>query len=188
MIPGGLTRLLRLAAFQNCPVRLINISMKILDKKLFSDLTVEAFNSDRKRTHHTLHDKLSDKTQRLCMAVEPGSYFRPHRHSEKDKWEVFVVLQGSASMITFNDKGTVTDSVLLSENGPVHALEVPEKTWHTLASHESGTVLLEIKPGPYLPLPEKDRAPWAPDEGTDGAVKFETFFRSAQKGSSVKDI
>jgi len=162
--------------------------MKVLDKKLFSDLTVKAFESDRKRTHFNLHSELTDKTQRLCMAIEPGSYIRPHRHSKKGKWEVFVVLQGSASMLTFNNKGKVIDTVLLSENGPVHAVEVPENTWHTLASHESGTVMLEIKPGPYLPLPVKDRAPWAPDEGTDDAVKFEAFYRSAKKGSSVKDI
>ena len=162
--------------------------MKILDKKLFSNLTVKAFDSDRKRTHYKLHSELTDKTQRLCIAIEPGSYIRPHRHSKRGKWEVFVVLQGSASMITFNNKGKVTETVLLSENGPVHAVEVPENIWHTLVCHESGTVLLEIKPGPYLQLPVKDRAPWAPDEGTDDAVKFETFFRSAQKGSSVEDI
>jgi len=162
--------------------------MKILSKKLFSDLTVKAFDSDRKRTHYNLHSELTDKTQRLCIAIEPGSYIRPHRHSKKGKWEVFVVLQGSASMLTFNNKGKVTDAVLLSESGPVHAVEVQENTWHTLVSHESGTVLLEIKPGPYRQLPDKDRAPWAPDEGTEEAVKFEGFFRSAKKGSSVKDI
>jgi cupin fold WbuC family metalloprotein len=162
--------------------------MKILDKTLFSDLTVKALNSDRKRTHYNLHLESTDKTQRLCMAIEPGSYIRPHRHAKKGKWEVFVVLHGSASMLTFNNSGKVTETVLLSENGPTHAVEVPENTWHTLASHESGTVLLEIKPGPYLPLSIKDRAPWAPDEGTEEAVKFEAFFRSAQKGSSVKDI
>jgi len=162
--------------------------MKILDKKLFSDLTVKAFDSDRKRTHYNLHSESTDKTQRLCMAIEPGSYIRPHRHSKKGKWEVFVILQGSASMLTFNNRGKVTDSVLLSENGPIHVVEVQENIWHTLVSHESGTVLLEIKPGPYLPLPSKDRAPWAPDEGTEEAGKFEAFFRTAKKGSSIKEM
>jgi hypothetical protein len=66
-------------------------------------------------------------------------------------------------------------------------VEIPGNTWHTLAAQEDGTILFEIKPGPYAPLSEHDFAPWAPMEGTDRAVIFEELFHSTEKGSIIKD-
>lgn len=55
-------------------------------------------------------------------------------------------------------------------------------TWHTLAVLEPGTVLFELKPGPYLPLADKEFAAWAPAEGAPGTEAWEAWFRRARPG------
>ena len=161
--------------------------MKIIDSNLVDSLNLKAIASDRKRAHYNLHSALDDKIHRLCVAIEPGSYIRPHRHPETDKWEMFIVLQGAAVMLTFDDEGLVTDKVTLSDNGPIKAVEVPCNTWHTLASLEKRTMLMEIKPGPYSPLAERDFASWAPQEGASDAKRFEELFRTTYTGTKIID-
>lgn len=51
---------------------------------------------------------------------------------------------------------TCTDRIELSSNGPVVALNIPIGQWHTVQSLESGTVILEVKDGPYEPLGAED--------------------------------
>ncbi|HIC0138358.1 TPA: WbuC family cupin fold metalloprotein, partial [Enterobacter hormaechei] len=49
----------------------------------FNDLrkqSAQAANSPRLRAHHNFHPELSDPVQRLAIAMEPGTYVRPHRH------------------------------------------------------------------------------------------------------------
>jgi cupin fold WbuC family metalloprotein len=160
----------------------INKMIKNLTTDLLNDFKTKAKKSDRKRTHYNLHPELDDPVQRLVIAIEPGSYIRPHRHPEKGKWELFIVLKGAAVMLVFDEKGQVTDRLELSENGPNHAVEVPDLAWHTLAALEPGTILMEIKPGPYAPLADKDFASWAPAEGDEQAALFEERFRKCEVG------
>ena len=158
---------------------------KNITTDFLNDLNAKAKTSDRKRTHFNLHPELSDPVQRLIMAIEPGSYIRPHRHPEKGKWELFIILKGSAVILVFDDHGRVTDRFELSETGPNHAVEIPEQTWHTLAAAESGTIMLEVKPGPYVPLMEKDFASWAPTEGHEQAAWFAKRFRTCAAGERI---
>lgn len=151
--------------------------LKLIDQPLFNSLCRTAAAATRKRAHFTLHLELTDAVQRLCVAIEPGSYIRPHRHAEQGKWEFFVILQGAAVILLFDQNGMVTKRITLDSNGPVHGAEIAENCWHTLAALAKDTVLLEIKPGPYQPLAAADFASWAPAEGTPEALLFENFFR-----------
>ena len=40
--------------------------------------------------------------------------------------------------------------------GPVVALNIPIGQWHTVRALESGTVIMEVKEGPYEPTGEED--------------------------------
>jgi cupin fold WbuC family metalloprotein len=51
---------------------------------------------------------------------------------------------------------TCTEAIELSPNGPVVALNIPIGQWHTVRVIESGTVIMEMKNGPYEPLGEED--------------------------------
>ena len=51
---------------------------------------------------------------------------------------------------------SVVDSIELAPCGPVVALNIPAGQWHTVHALEPGTVILEVKDGPYVPLAEED--------------------------------
>jgi cupin fold WbuC family metalloprotein len=51
---------------------------------------------------------------------------------------------------------TCTERIELSPNGPVVALNIPAGQWHTVRALESGTVILEMKDGAYIPTSQED--------------------------------
>jgi cupin fold WbuC family metalloprotein len=156
--------------------------MKQIDNTLLDSLTSKAKESPRKRAHHNLHPRLEDPVQRLCVAIEPGTYIRPHRHAAPETCEVFLLLRGSAAVLFFHDSGAVSERVVLSARGPVFAAEIPENTCHSIVSLESGTVFFEVKQGPYAQPKDKNTAGWAPEEGQPAAVRFVEWYRTAQAG------
>jgi cupin fold WbuC family metalloprotein len=156
--------------------------MKLLTRDRIRALSAEAAASVRRRKNLNLHTELTDPVQRLCNAFEPGTYVRPHRHPDANRWELFVALTGSAVVLTFEDDGTVCERLILSAAGPSIGVEIPAGTWHTLASGAAGTVLFEVKPGPYEPLTDKDFARWAPAEGDPRCPAFERWYREARPG------
>jgi cupin fold WbuC family metalloprotein len=157
--------------------------LKIIDFPLMQDLTKGASASPRLRLNHNLHPTPQDPVQRLCNALEPHTYVRPHFHPRDDGWELLALLSGAVAVLTFDGDGRVAERVELSEEGPL-GMEIPANTWHTLASLQSGTVVLEVKPGPYVRLTDKDFARWAPEEGDPRAPAFVEWFQRAQVGAS----
>jgi cupin fold WbuC family metalloprotein len=153
--------------------------MKRITKDVLDGLSAEAAASPRKRAHHSIHPVLEDPVQRLCVAIEPGTYIRPHRHADPLTWEVFIMLRGSAVFLAFDDSGEVIKRIDLAAGGPVHAIEIPAGTWHSIASLEPGSVFFEVKQGPYkAPL----GGAWAPAEGGAECARFEAWYRKAQVG------
>lgn len=145
-------------------------------------LVIEARSAPRRRKNLNLHPTLSDPVQRLLNAFEPGTYVRPHRHGDPGKWEFFAILHGRALVLAFTDAGIVQERHELAPTGAVQVIEIAAGTWHTLAALESGTVLLEVKQGPYAPAEPRDFAPWTPPEGTPAAVTLERWFHTARVG------
>ena len=62
----------------------------------------------------------------------------------------------SQRMLNAIEPGAVEASFDLAAGGPVCALNIPAGQWHTLRALESGTVILEMKDGPYEPVRECD--------------------------------
>jgi cupin fold WbuC family metalloprotein len=91
-------------------------------------------------------------------------------------------VSGSAAVLTFEPNGKVLEKIVLSQCGPNVAIEIPGSTWLTIASLQPGTVLFEIKKGPYQPVTDKDFAAWAPAEGERAAERFVQWFVSAESG------
>ncbi|UCE90685.1 MAG: WbuC family cupin fold metalloprotein [Pseudomonadota bacterium] len=152
---------------------------------MLEELSRDAQSRERQRLNFNLHPALDDAVQRLCNAMEPATYVRPHRHPEAGKWELFTVLRGSLVALTFDDEGRVTSRTELSCEGPDYIIEIPGNTWHTLLSNSPGTVAFEVKPGPYLQLSDKDFAAWAPTEGAPEVVGFLEWLRAAKVGSQA---
>ncbi len=156
--------------------------MKTLASEDLRRLSARAAATGRRRANENLHPTLEDPVQRFCNAVEPGSYVRPHRHAEAGRWELFLILAGRASVLVFDAGGTVRDRVELCAGGGTLAVEIPPDTWHSLVALEPGTVLFELKPGPYRPLSDKDFAAWAPGEGEAGSEALAQWYREARPG------
>lgn len=156
--------------------------MKQINSALLDSLTTKAMGSPRYRAHYNLHPELNDPVQRLCIAIEPGSYVRPHRHSDPETWEVLTALRGLLAILLFDERGKVLERSVIDNGGMLVAAEFPRNTWHTLVSLESGTVFFEVKQGPYKPIAETNSASWAPAEGDPTAAFFLSWFRSAMVG------
>lgn len=156
--------------------------MKLIDQILIAQLHDKAVAAPRLRTHHNLHASHEETIQRMCMAMEPGTYIRPHRHP--DKWELLLIVSGEMLVLTHDDAGKVLSRTLLSADGPVYGMENAAGTWHAVATLAPATVVLEVKHGPYLPTAEQDFASWAPPEGHARAGEFENWYRMAQPGDT----
>ena len=161
----------------------MNEPLVTVTSALVDDLSRRAAATTRRRMNHNLHPTLSDPIQRLLNAFEPGTYVRPHRHAEPGRWELFVCLRGRAAVLAFDEEAAVTTRTDLDAAGPTLALEVAAGVCHTVVSLAAGTVMLEVKPGPYVALTDKDFAPWAPAEGDPAYSAMVTFFECAVVGN-----
>ena len=158
--------------------------MKLFDQALLDELVMKAKASPRLRANHNVHEDLHEPVQRLFIAIEPGSYVRPHLHPEAEKWEFFLVLRGKLAVLLFDEKGVVLRREVLSATGPLRGFEIPPNTWHCVVALESGSVFFEVKQGPYIPMSDKGFAAWAPKEGESGSETFTRWMAHAQVGDS----
>ena len=86
--------------------------LKKSNLKLTEKLLQKARGSTRKRVVHCFHNP-DDTLQRMINAGLSDSYFRPHKHENPDKLEIFSILEGVAAVIIFDDNGKIVESVTL---------------------------------------------------------------------------
>ena len=128
--------------------------MKIT-QSLLDSLTEQAKASPRLRMNYDLRNSADDKSHRMLNAIEPGSPIPIHRHRKSS--ETVVCLRGKLVWEYYDELERIcTDSIEVSPNGPVVALNVPIGQWHTVKALESGSVILEIKEGAYEPQGTED--------------------------------
>ena len=148
------------------------MTIKVFSVECLDLLVTKAKNSPRLRQHSNIHLDYDDPCQRLFNSIEPDSYIRPHRHGV----ETLFAIRGLMAIIVFNNDGAIEGiqrfgiGLSPSSLNIAAGIEIPLDKWHTVVSLESGSILLEIKEGPFDPNMPKFLAPWAPEEGTfDGA-------------------
>lgn len=128
--------------------------MRIIDNELLDKLTEQAATNERLRKNYNLHRSLNDNVQRLLNAMEPGTELPVHRHLHTD--ETYVVLKGSLNVLLYNEKKKLTQTILLDPKIGKYGVSIPAGQWHTVEILEKGTVIFEVKQGPYAPLEAKD--------------------------------
>ena len=126
----------------------------LIDKKLLDEVTERAKGSERLRMNYNLHDSLESKAQRLLNALEPGTLLPIHRH--RHTAETYIVLRGCIRVMFYNNERVITDQFLVRPDQRVYGVHIPAEQWHTLEVLESGTVIFEVKDGPYMPLGPED--------------------------------
>ena len=127
----------------------------VINQALLDKLSEEAKASPRLRMNYDLRNSSEDTSQRMLNAIEPGSVVPIHRHQKTS--ETVVCLRGRLVEEFYDElERIVTESIELSPNGPVVALNIPAGQWHTVRALESGTVIMEVKDGKYEPTQDVD--------------------------------
>lgn len=125
-----------------------------IDNKLLDVISQEAQKNERLRMNYNLHDSLDAKAQRLLNALEPGTELPIHRH--RHTAETYILLRGKIDVMFYNDEGVEVERFHLDPLAGQYGVHIPQGQWHTLEVFESGTVIFEVKDGPYIPLDSND--------------------------------
>jgi cupin fold WbuC family metalloprotein len=139
-------------------------------------LLTEAEASPRRRAHLLLHAGHDDQVQRLLIALWPGTYVRPHQHSQQ--WEMLALHGGRADVLAFAPDGALLARHRLDQSAPV--IQIPVGTWHAALALQPGTIVMEVKPGPYR---ANEFAAWTPEENSPAAAHVVAWLERAAVGA-----
>ncbi|QLC73883.1 WbuC family cupin fold metalloprotein [Pseudomonas sp. LPB0260] len=150
---------------------------RLLDRRLFSELAEQAAANPRQRQHHNFH-AMEEPCHRMAVGLQPDTYIPPHRHLAADKAEALLVLKGRLGLLIFDEAGALQDQRVLEAGGDCVGVDLPPGVFHALVVLQADSILFECKAGPYRPVGEGERAPWAPNEGEPGAAAYLAWMRA----------
>jgi cupin fold WbuC family metalloprotein len=130
-------------------------------------------NTPKRRVRINAHPGSDDELHEMIIAIEPGSYIRPHKHPGKS--EAFHIIEGQVDIVVFSEAGEVERIVSLAAKGGRHPFYYRMSTphFHTLIIRSDLLVVHEITNGPFLPT-GTIYAAFAPEEGdTASAAVFQ---------------
>jgi cupin fold WbuC family metalloprotein len=148
---------------------------KLIPAGLFDTVADSAAASPRLRMNHNFHDGAADNPHRFLNVLLRGTYIRPHRHLAPPKSETFLVLEGVAEAILFDDGGAISARYALGAETPegrLWGIDLPAGVWHTVLPRTERVVCFEVKPGPWEPATDKEFALWAPAEGSPAVAAY----------------
>ena len=128
--------------------------MKLITTELLDDLSLQATESERLRMNYNLHESLNDNVQKLLNAMEPGTHLPIHRH--RNTAETYIVMRGSVNLHIFDNNAKLDKTIEINPAKGVYGVDIPAGQWHTVEVLKHGTLIFEIKEGPYSPLNAED--------------------------------
>ena len=135
--------------------------LPVVDATIIEFLKHVARTCSLRRARFCAHLSPEAEQHDMLIVVHRDSYVTPHRHLTKS--ETFVVLEGSADMILFDEGGAVEKVVRMGM--PTSRLpffyRMPPKQFHSLAIQSELLVFLENTKGPFS-LDDREHASWAP--------------------------
>ena len=140
-------------------------SVVVLNEALLQPAVVGSRKSPRGRIILPFHKEHEESLHRMMNVMQPGTYIRPHRHSNPPKAESIVVLRGALWFITFTNEGQVDRFWKLEPGLGDFGVDIMPGVFHSFIVTDPDTVIFEVKPGPYVKASDKDFAAWAPIEG-----------------------
>ncbi len=171
----------------NTGKRMLLAEPKLVTRDFLDRLSAEAVASPRRRKNFNFHESDDAACHRLLNAVDPETYFRPHRHLGEGKDETVAVLRGKLGIVFFDEDGRVISRSVLEPDGEAVAVHVPRGVWHTWVVLDPRSVFLESKAGPYRPFSPEELAPWAPPEGDADARAYAARLRQLFDGAEGRE-
>jgi cupin fold WbuC family metalloprotein len=152
--------------------------MNVFYEKTLNVLNESAGSDSRLRQHLNIHESFQEPCQRLFNAVHVGSYIQPHRHLLDSKKELLLAVKGKFAIIEFSHIGGFKSFTIFGSEKYCHSedssygVEIPTECWHTVIALVEGSVLLEVKQGPFIPDSAKEIASWAPSVGSSAVDDY----------------
>ncbi len=138
-----------------------NQELVSVDDTILTLLKKEAAASPLKRARLCAHPGSDALQQDMLIVSHKDTYVPPHRHI--DKTETFLVLEGHADTILFDENGNVTDILPMGphNSGRLFFYRMPQQQYHSLLIHDEWLIFVENTIGPFDPE-MTENAPWAP--------------------------
>jgi len=159
------------------------------DIKLVSDsdiafLKARASENPRRRARLCMHRDPQAAVHEMLIVHHRETYVRPHRHHGKG--ESFHVIEGHATVVLFDDDGTVIERIPIGagENARPFYYRFEGGVPHTLLIESEWLVFHETTKGPFERA-HTEPMPWAPEESDPGAVR--DYLRSLRESDRVDD-
>ena len=113
----------------------------------------------RQRARLCVHPSPSAELHEMFIVHGRDAYVRPHRHLKRQ--EGFMVLEGSADLLTFSNDGELTQVVPMNANCFYKRLKDP--VYNMLRIRSDFLVFYEATSGPFN-RSDTMFAPWSPDD------------------------
>ena len=121
--------------------------LQLLDQKIIDQTSEKARKSPRLRMNYNFHPTLDDKVQRFINCLEMGTKIDIHHHKVD---EIVVVIKGSIKAILYAEDHSIIEEKIIDPKKGVYGVQLPKNVYHTMECLEPGTVLFEVKEGPFL--------------------------------------
>lgn len=163
------------------------MAVEHISSKILTQLSFEASILPRRRKHLNIHKNYNDACQMLFNAISTESYIRPHRHLIDNKDECLIAVRGLFALIIFDHVGHIINIKKFGSESFQKELDVDsgalinKRVWHTVIALISGSVLFEVKEGPFSESSAKEFALWSPGEETEDAKIYLEWMQSITK-------
>jgi cupin fold WbuC family metalloprotein len=126
-------------------------------------LKTQAAKSARHRARLCAHHENGNRIHEMLIAVTQNGYIRPHKHLNKS--ESFHVIEGSATVIYFDEAGGISEVIFVGDaaSGLPFYFRNEDERFHTQVITSPFLIFHEATNGPFNRA-ETVFAPWSPDE------------------------
>jgi cupin fold WbuC family metalloprotein len=136
--------------------------LPLLDAQVISFLKLAAAKSPLRRARFCAHLSPDAEQHDMLIVSHRDTYVTPHRHLSRS--ETFVVLEGFAEVVLFDEQGQVEKSIKMGPPASGHPFfyRMPPGQFHSILIESELLVSLESTKGPF-DLSDREHAVWAPD-------------------------
>lgn len=123
----------------------------------------KAAGNKRKRIRLCSHPNVNDPLHEMLIVHAKGAYVRPHKHVQKS--ESFHVIDGTLTVVIFDDEGSILEVVNMSDytSDKKFYYRLSDSLFHTVVPESDFVVFHETTNGPFQ-REDTQFAAWAPEE------------------------
>lgn len=142
-----------------------------VDSATIAALKQKALKNKRTRIRLCTHSDNSHSVHEMLIVHVKGNYIPPHKHINKS--ESFHVIEGTADLFFFDEKGEITKVISMGDakSGRIFYYRVSKAVYHTAIVTSDIFVFHETTRGPFIPS-ETIFGSWAPHEDDEQAVRL----------------